>query len=164
MTRKKIKEPKKDIEFTLDGVDGPVEYSLIPMTQRTAAHVFHNVLANVMAALGEALAGMDDKSRMGAIVARLKDNVEFDEMWFILTHMMKNAMVDDDEVGDLDTSDVFDDNPHHMYLVAYHGIKENWPALFFQMEAKFAGLASKIKQTMAGMTEPEKEKEKITDQ
>ena len=93
----------------------------------------------------------DDNAKMAGIVARLGDAADFDDVWFILTHMMKNAMVDDVEIGDLDQSDVFDDNPHHMYLVLWHGVRGNWPRLFSSMEAKFKGFASKAKKMVAEM-------------
>jgi len=155
MTRKKIKAPKPDINFTLEGVDGPVEYSLIPMKQKTAAHVAHNSLAAVLAALGGALGPGDDKTKLGAIVASLKDIIEFDDLWFILKNMMANGMVDDVEIDDLDNSDVFDDNPLHMYLVAYHGIKGNWPGVFLKLETKMGGFVSKARTQVTAMMDTE---------
>ena len=141
-----MKKPiKSDIEFTLDSV----EYSLTPMRQKVAAHVFHNCLSHVLAAIARAVTGDTDNEKMAQFAEALGKVAKFDDVWFILENMMENALVDDHEVGDLDKSDIFEVNPHHMYLVLFHGVKGNWPGYFSKMEAKMSGFTSKVKQTLS---------------
>lgn len=147
----KVKPPRADIVFTLPGVDGPVEYSLIPLCQKTAAHVFHNTLVGVLGAMGSAISGETNEEKMARFVGALKSTLTFDDVWFLLSAMMTNAMVDGNEVKELDSSDVFDENPHHMYLVLWHGIKGNWPKVFSKAEGMFKGIASKMQTMMGGM-------------
>jgi hypothetical protein len=143
--------PNIDIVFTLPGVDGEVEFSLIKLTQKTAAHVFHSTLVSVLGAMGAAVSGESDEDKMGRFVAALKTTLTFDDMWFLLSAMMTNAMVDGHEVKNLDSSTVFDDNPHFMYLVLWHGIKGNWPKVFSKAEVMFKGITSKMEAAMKGM-------------
>jgi aminopeptidase N len=137
------KSLKADIEFTLDGV----EYSLTPMKQKVAANVFHNCLSHVLAAIAQAVTGDTDAEKMAKFAQALGKVATFDDVWFILENMMRHAMVDDKEIGDLNGSDIFDENPHHMYLVIFHGVKGNWPNYFSKMEAKMSDFASTLKQT-----------------
>jgi len=148
MSKKSI---KPDIEFALDGV----EYSLTPMRQKVAAHVFHNCLAHVLAAVAQAVTGVDDADKMAKFATALPKVADFNDIWFILEHVMKHAMIDGHEIGDLDNSDIFEEYPHHMYLVVYHAVKGNWPGYFSKMEAKMSGFASTLKQTFQTMGDAE---------
>lgn len=153
MSKKTLKTPKPDIEFALNGV----EYSLIPMRQKVAAHVFHNCISHVLAAIGQAVSGEDDAERIAKFAAALPKVATFDDIWFILENVMKNAMVNGHEVGDLNDTDIFDENPLHMYMVVYHAIKGNWPNYFSQMETKMAGFVSKVKATLNQVTTGQEE-------
>lgn len=139
---------QSDIEFTL----GDVEYTLTPMKQKVAAHVFHNCLGRVLAAIAHAVTGETNEEKMSSFATAIA-KTEFEDVWFILKHLMTNAMVNDFEVGDLESSNVFDENPHHMYLVIYHGVKGNWPGYFSKMEAKMSGFASTLKSTLGSMAQ-----------
>ena len=142
-----MSKQKADIEFTLDGVD----YSLVPMTQRTAANVFHNCLSHVLAAVARAVTGSTDAERMGNFAAGLAKVATFDDVWFLLQNLMKSAMINGKEISDLENEEVFSEYPHHMYLVIYHGVKGNWPNYFSKMEAKLSGFASTLKSTLTNM-------------
>lgn len=147
MSRKTLKTPRPDIEFSLSGV----EYSLVPMKQKVAAHVFHNCLSHVLAAIGQAVSGEDDMDRISKFAAALPKVATFDDVWFILENVMKNAMVDGHEIEDINKSDIFDENPLHMYQVVYHAVKGNWPNYFSQMETKMSGFVSKLQSTFNTM-------------
>ena len=131
MTKKPI---KSDIEFELDGV----EYSLTPMKQRVAAHVFHNCLSHVLAAVAQAFSGDTEADKIAKFAAALPKAAQFD-----------NGV----EIDDLDKSGVFDEHPHHMYLVVYHAVKGNWPGYFSKMEAKMGGFVSKLKRSFQTVEE-----------
>lgn len=135
-----------DIIFTL----GETKYSLTPMKQKVAAHVFHKCLGRVLTAVAGAVVGDSNEERMASF-AKAIAATDFEDVWFILEHMMKHAQVNGEEVKDLEDSDIFDENPHHMYLVIYHGIKGNWPGYFSKMEAKMSGFTSMLKDTMGKM-------------
>lgn len=141
---------KADIEFKI----GDVEYSLTPMKQKTAAHVFHACLGRVLSAVAKAVTGATNEEKMASFATAIAAT-DFDDVWFILRNMMSDAMVDGKEIGDLDSSGVFDENPLHMYQVIYHGVKGNWPGYFLSMEAKMNGFASTLKSTLGKMGEVE---------
>lgn len=149
---RKIKGPKDDIKFKLSSIEGnEIEFDLIPLKQKKAAHVFHTVLQKVVASVSAGIPEKGEKLSMGAILKSMSENVEFDDIWFLLEQMLENAIVDDNEVGDLNTSDIFEDNPQWPYLVCYHGIKGNWPKVFSKLGAKMTGFASRIGKVVQGM-------------
>ena len=141
---------KSDIEFELSGV----EYSLTPMKQKRAANVFHNCLGRVLSAVAGAVTGETNEQKMASF-AKAIAKTEFDDVWFILENLMVNAMVDGKEIKELESSGIFDENPHHMYLVIYHGVKGNWPGYFSKMESKMSGFGSILKSTMDNMGQAE---------
>ena len=159
MSRTKRKAPKEDINFTIEDV----EYSLTPLTQRVAANVFHNCLVRVVASITKAASGATSAEKMDKLAEAISSQLKFDDVWFILSKMMAHALVDDDEVGDLDTSKVFDENPHHMYLVLYYGIKGNWPKVFSKLETKMGGFVSRAMKIIKGMGEIEPDETEETE-
>ena len=142
---------KPDIEFTLDGVN----YSLIPMKQKVAAHVFHECLTHILSAIAQAVSGKTDADKIAKFAQSLPEVASFNDVWFILEHVMKSAMVDGREIKNLDESGIFEENPHHMYLVVFHAIKGNWPNYFSKMETKMGGFVSKLKASFETMNEAE---------
>lgn len=138
---------RSDIEFTIEGV----EYSLTPMKQKIAAHVFHSCLSRVLAAIARAVTGETTVEKMASFATAIADGTDFEDIWFILENLMRHSMVDGKEVKSLADSGIFDENPHHMYLVIYHGVKGNWPGYFSKMEAKMSGFASTLKSTLSKM-------------
>ena len=137
---------KQEINFKV----GETEFSLIPMRQKVAAQVFHKCLGRVLSAVAKAITGDTNEDKMASFATAIAAT-DFDDIWFVLEHMMRNAMVDDKEVGDLEKSGVFDDNPHLMYLVIYHGVKGNWPGYFSKLESKVGGFDSILKNTLGKM-------------
>jgi len=153
MSQRKIKGIKNDIVFELKSVTGDmIEYSLTPLTQKDAANVFHNVLVDAFGAISNAVNGVDDGDKIKSVIESIKNNISFDDLWFLLSKLLKHAVVDDNEVVDLDNSKIFDIDPHHMYLVLYHGIKGNWPGVFFVLQDKMGGMFSKMKGAAEQMT------------
>jgi len=122
------------------------------MSQKKAAHVFHTCLGRVINAIASGAIGETTEQKMANFATAIA-STDFDDIWFILENVMTNSMVNKKEIGDLEKSGVFDEYPHHMYLVVYHAIKGNWPGYFSKMEAKVSGFVSILKSTLGKMGE-----------
>ena len=160
MSKKKIKSREvKDINFTLTDLDGdPVEFSLVPLKQWVAAEVFHNVLTVLLNALGGAFGEGDEQKKIKMFIDAATNVLTFEKVRFLIEKMMNGAMVDDIEV-DIDGMDVFEENPHFIYLVLFHGVKGNWPNVFSKLGAKGSGFFSKVIKEAKAMTDTEAEAE-----
>lgn len=160
MSQKKLKKaPKEDIVFTLKDFNGNMtEFNLTPLKQRTASKVFHTVGQKVLKAIGGSIPDKGEKVKMGKVVEHLAEVLEFDDIWFIVKTMMADAMVNATELeGDFDDTDIFEENPQHLYMVFYHGVKGNWPGVFSKLDTKMAGFASRAKKMMMNMGQSDEE-------
>lgn len=122
----------KTIEFVITGLDGITHsFSLLPMKQKTAQNIMHNILLTVL----ETVAGVlqqditDEEAAIG-IMKGLK-TLDYDSFWFIAERVLKYASVDGGtDVQNLGDATWYRKDPLLIYRAVYEGVKGNYPDVF----------------------------------
>jgi len=130
-----MKRITKDIEFEIARLAGgdPIRFSLRPLTQWEAAAVFHEVLQPAVSAFGSMLGPGKvnaEAINVGDAIKNLVASIPFSKVEYITRAVMRGAVVDGEEIKDLDNMTIFDDEPTALYVMLFHAIKGNWPGVF----------------------------------
>jgi hypothetical protein len=126
-----------DIVFELPG---GIKMELVPLRRRDAGRVFHTILAKAVSILAAAAGEKDSDKQIPAIAAAVAQ-IPFDDLWTVAELLCQQAVVNGDEIKTLEDVDALAENPTLLYMIIYHGVKGNWPRLFFDLRAKLAGFA-----------------------
>ncbi len=124
------------LEFEIKTILGETKkYSIVPLKQKEAARIFHQVLSQVVSAFAE-IGGMDSENKIAAIGKAIK-GFDFDTYWGLIESMFSFAMVDDKEIKNL--GEYFAVDPTEGYLALFHAILANYPAVFSGLREKLEG-------------------------
>ena len=142
---------RPDILFTLKSVSGEAyEFSLVPLKQKRAAEIFHVSVVTLMqslsglAGIATSTVGSIDKGAMiQQALGSIKSNITFEDVWFLAEALTKGATVNDKPFS-METAPMITTDPYLMYLIIFHGIKHNWPAVFTKLEGALSGLPEAI--------------------
>ena len=135
----------KDINFTVKGLDGvELKCSLTPLKQKAAGKVFHTCVSQLISAIASALDGQSfsnfEKEKMFAQMAKDFSKIDYDLICEVADELCREV----EELADY---------PWLRYLIIFHGVKGNWPRVFFSLGAKLNGFGSQLREKLKIVTE-----------
>jgi len=154
MTKEEAKEQLKRHQSTVKvkTLDGEKEYNFVLLKRREAAEVFHNTLLVLAGALSEVVKSGDNTDfDLGKALQAL----DFSVLWDLATKLLSGAMVDGNELGELEESSYFEEQPEELYIAVWHAIQANYPRVFSKIRERLSG--SSIAETMKTAFEPKSE-------
>lgn len=116
----------KQIAFEYKTLDGKTrKVDLIPLRRKEAARVFHETLVVILHGISGAT-----KENPGRILTEAINALSFDKLYELGNTLLKDAIIDGEEIRNLDDTEIFEENPEELYIVLFHAIKENYPNFF----------------------------------
>jgi len=144
-----MKKDPHNINFSLTNLSGEIrEYNLQPLKRKDAAYVAHTFLQTLLKGFSEATAGASDKAESQSRILKALGEIEFETIWGLASMLLKYASVKTETetivIDDLEKSDYFAENPDEIYLVIFHGIKENFPKVFSKVRDRLAAIGGDL--------------------
>ena len=123
-----------DIKFTLETLGGKKSVILTPVKVMEAGRVIHKI-KQIIAKL---IAGGATKGGLG--VAEAFASIDYDEMMGIADALLRDCIIDGEEIHQPSTSEYFAKNPLDIELLIVEAVKQNWPQTFQMLAGKFGDL------------------------
>ena len=133
-------------------LEGEKEYNFVLLKRKEAAEVFHNTLLVVAGAFSELVKA--DKSKPEDLLIAMK-TFDFDTLWSLAEKLLRGVMIDGSEIGDLEETSYFEEQPEELYIAVWHGIQVNYPKVFSKIRERLIG--SSFAETMKMVSEPKSE-------
>jgi hypothetical protein len=136
---------KVDLVAQAKTPEGVKEYNFLALKRKDAMRVYHNSLVSVAKIVGDAVSSLNiDRANFAKSkidIAKGAGNllsgiagVHFDTLWDIATVLFRGAILDGEEIRNLEESDYFDTRPEEFYIALYHAIRLNYPLVFSQVQ------------------------------
>ena len=144
-----MKKDPHNINFLITNLSGEKrEYNLQPLKRKDAAFVAHTFLQTLLKGFSKATAGSRDKIDQQTGILKALSEIDFETVWGLASMLLKYASVKTEDetiiIDDLDECDHFADNPDELYLVIFHGVKENFPKVFSKVRDRLAAMGGDL--------------------
>ena len=144
-----MKKDPHNINFVITNLSGEKrEYNLQPLKRKDAAFVAHSFLQTLLKGFSQATAGAADKADQQSGILKALSEIDFETVWGLASMLLRYASIKTEDetivINDLDECDHFSDNPDELYLVIFHGVKENFPKVFSKVRDRISDFAGDL--------------------
>ncbi len=144
-----MKKDPHNINFSLTNLSGEKrEYNLQPLKRKDAAFVAHTFLQTLLKGFSKATAGSSNQAESQAGILNALSEIDFDTVWGLASILLKYASVKTEDetivIDDLEKCDYFAENPDELYIVIFHGVKENFPKVFSKVRDRIAAIGGDL--------------------
>lgn len=122
---------RQDLKTTVKTFEGEKEYIFCALVRKDAARVFHNTLTTLISAVAD-VAVSKGESQTDAVFKAIK-TLDFDTVWDLAEVLLRFAILDGEEIQDLNETDYFTDRPEELYLAVFHAVMLNYPKVFLKL-------------------------------
>jgi hypothetical protein len=99
--------------------------------------VFHNTLTTLVSAVAD-VAVNKGESQTDAVFKAVQ-TLDFDTVWDLAEVLLRFAILDGEEIQDLNETDYFTDRPEELYLAVFHAVMLNYPKVFLKLREVVKG-------------------------
>jgi len=144
-----MKKGPHNINFSLTNLSGEKrEYNLQPLKRKDAAFVAHSFLQTLLKGFSKATAGAPNQVDQQAGILKALSEIDFETVWGLAAMLLRYAIIKTEDetitIEDLDECDHFAENPDELYLVIFHGVKENFPKVFSKVRDRIGAIAGDL--------------------
>jgi len=127
---KALQAEQKDLAVKVKTFEGEKDYLFVGLKRIEAMRVFHNVLLTVLEGIAQVGNAKTDEAKGLAMLSAIRV-LDFDTFFYKLAvPLLNNVIIDDEEIGDLESTEYFETRPEELYLAVYHAILLNYPDFF----------------------------------